>query len=820
LRLDVDRRPGSLSPHAHPAVHPGTYAIPPDNPWIGATAFNGSAVDPSAVRSEFWTVGLRNPWRMSFDDVTGQLWCGDVGQEAREEINLIVRGGNYGWNFREGTHDGPRANPPSTANFLLPVWDYGSTEGSAVIGGFVYRGARHPELYGTYLFADYVSGRIWSLSPDGSNPVSAGRVRLLARASNGGISSLGVDPATGAILLTFLGSGEVIRLVATPATANPVPATLSATGLFSNLATLTPAPGVVPYEPIASAWSDHATVRHWFAVTSTTGTFRQGASPENRWTHPDGTVWIQHLDLALTRGDPSTAMRVETRILVGSPGNYALTYRWNVEQTEATLVGDPGDDRDFTVVENGTARRQTWHYRSRSECHGCHSNSAGLVLGFNTLQLDGISTLPGGTTAHLLTALVQSGYLAATPAPVPSAQPTLVAPTDATQSLERRARSYLHVNCAFCHTIFSSASLDWTTLATRSLADTGLVGGLLRSDRGDPANRALIPGDTLHSEVLQRLSAPDGLRMPPYGTRERDLAGETLLAQWISALNSPLDATTPSRLANLASRAQIDSANPLIAGFVISPGSRKRVLIRATGPALALAPFNLTDTVADPQIRLYGPNSAQTLLATNDNWDATSAVTSSRVGAFPLAAGSRDAVIDRSLTGGSYTAVVTDTSNRAGLALVEIYDADPVNTAASSSFPRLINTSIRSQVSTGDGILIPGLVIGAGAPKTLLIRAIGPTLGDRPFNVPGTLARPVVTLFSGSHIVATNTAWHTAANAAQIRAATPQVGAFALPEGSADSALLLSLPSGPYTIQVSGAADTTGTVLVEVYEVP
>jgi hypothetical protein len=127
---------------------------------------------------------------------------------------------------------------------------------------------------------------------------------------------------------------------------------------------------------------------------------------------------------------------------------------------------------------------------------------------------------------------------------------------------------------------------------------------------------------------------------------------------------------------------------------------------------------------------------------------------------------------------------------------------------------------VRAQVGTGESVLIPGLVIGAGAEKTVLIRAVGPGIAVPPFNVAGALAEPVVTLFLGSQSVASNTAWNSAPNSAAIRDTARAVGAFSLAESSRDSAMLVTLPSGAYTIQVAGANNTTGVALVEIYEVP
>jgi glucose/arabinose dehydrogenase len=207
-RIDVDRRPGNLTPTDHPAVQPGTYSIPRDNPFVGATSFNGTPIDPAKLRAEFWAVGLRNVWRMAFDPQTGQLWAADVGQNSSEEIDLITRGGNYGWNYREARGRGPRAVPEGLT-FVEPIWDYPRGEGTSISGGFVYRGTKYPDLNGQYIFADYASGRIWALRPDGTRRVTADRVRQIAQVPSA--TSFGLDPHTGDILVTSLTQG-VLRL--------------------------------------------------------------------------------------------------------------------------------------------------------------------------------------------------------------------------------------------------------------------------------------------------------------------------------------------------------------------------------------------------------------------------------------------------------------------------------------------------------------------------------------------------------------------------------------------------------------------------------
>lgn len=151
LRIDVDHHDDGLA-----------YAIPSDNPFVGK----------QVARGEIWAYGIRNIWRMAFDRKTGDLWAGDVGQNIWEEIDLITKGGNYGWNLREGMH--PYVDPKTDAagsgprpDLIEPIWEYHHDVGKSITGGNVYRGKEVPELEGAYLYADYVSGRIWALWYDG-----------------------------------------------------------------------------------------------------------------------------------------------------------------------------------------------------------------------------------------------------------------------------------------------------------------------------------------------------------------------------------------------------------------------------------------------------------------------------------------------------------------------------------------------------------------------------------------------------------------------------------------------------------------------------
>jgi hypothetical protein len=352
--------------------------------------------------------------------------------------------------------------------------------------------------------------------------------------------------------------------------------------------------------------------------------------------------------------------------------------------------------------------------------------------------------------------------------------------------------------------------------ASTPLSLAGMVNGPLFSSTLTSAHRVIVPGDAGHSMLLRRMTGEGVPRMPPVGSNERDLTGESLVDQWISDLARP---RPTSRLLNLAARAHVGTGSDvLIPGFFVGGTGPKNVLVRAVGPALIQ--FGVGGALLAPRLSLF--DDRQQAIASNTGW-ATAANAADvrraaeRVGAFALPDDSADSALLISLPPGAYTAQAAGANNGTGVALVEIYDADAAPPAGAAA-PRLINTAVRAQVGTGANILIPGLIVGEGAAKTVLIRAVGPGLAA--FGVADALAEPIVALFAGSEAFVTNAGWNNAANAAEIRAAAARVGAFALVEGSRDSAMLIALSSGAYTVQVSGARGTSGVALVEVYEVP
>jgi uncharacterized protein (DUF1800 family) len=286
-----------------------------------------------------------------------------------------------------------------------------------------------------------------------------------------------------------------------------------------------------------------------------------------------------------------------------------------------------------------------------------------------------------------------------------------------------------------------------------------------------------------------------------------------MLAGLVAAATALHPAEYDQRLLSLSSRAQVGTGGAvMICGFSITAGAPKTVLLRAVGPQLAT--YGVTGALANPTLTIFDQKGA--VVQSNDNWsDVGANVTALRnaftaVNAFDLATGSNDAALLVTLPAGTYTAQVSGVGATQGIALLEIYDV--------SGSARLLSLSTRAQVGTGDGILISGLSVSAtGGPRHLLVRAIGPTLAN--YGVTGVLADPAVAIVDSKGTqIAANDNWGTPDTGGALARAFVQAGAFPLPAGSKDAALLVDLPSGLYSILVRGGSGTQGIALVEVYD--
>jgi uncharacterized repeat protein (TIGR03806 family) len=535
LRIDVDRPEAGQS-----------YSIPKDNPFV----------DLKGARPEIWAYGLRQPWKISFDRKTGDLWTGNVGQDLWEQIYRIERGGNYGWSVLEGSQPFRPERPRGPTPILMPIVEHDHANFRSITGGFVYHGQRLKELIGAYIYGDYDTGRIWMLRYDRQKKAVTEHRELF----DSSLRLVGfAEDASGELYLLDHMSGRISRLTPNPAAnqANQFPRRLSETGLFDSTREHRPAPGVLPYSVIAPQWCDGAVKERFLALPGESKIefeailYPQGApgAPAG-WKFPDGAVLAETVFLEMEAGKPGSRRRLETRLLhherlagseeVGDQYWQGYTYIWNDEQTDAVLLEDPqGRDRTFTIRDpkaTGGQRQQTWHFPSRTECTVCHNMAAKYALGMHTLQVNRDHDHGGGAANQLRTFERLGLFTRPLPAP-PEELPRLVDYRDGAQNLNLRARAYLHANCSHCHRKWGGGNAEFQLLATQDLSDTGALG--VRPGQGAfniPNARVLAPQDPYRSILYYRAAKLGPGRMPRIGSNVVDEAGIQLLHDWIAQL--------------------------------------------------------------------------------------------------------------------------------------------------------------------------------------------------------------------------------------------------------------------------------------------
>jgi len=545
IRIDVDGRPGNLVPNAWPGKA-GSYWIPADNPFVQTTRFWGRQLDKTKVRTELYAVGLRNPVRFGFHP-DGRLFAGDTGQIKREEINLVLPGRHYGWRLWEGTIRYDPAPIPAGQEMVPPIHEWGGDglRGCA-IGGIVYRGNRLPELNGQFLFADWSRGFVKAIrqAPDGTWPVQT-VIPHSARAV-----AFGEDPSNRDVLIVARDTAgtAVLRIVRSTPSAQPFPARLSDTKVFQDMASLTPAAGLRPYDVNVPFWSDGAIKRRWFSILDPNQkvTWRATAN----WSFPRGSLWVKHFDYETIAGDPASRRRIETRLLVnGSAGFYGVTYRWNAEQTDAFLVDPSGEtDEIGTTDSSGKPGVLRWRYPSQTQCMTCHYEAPGFALGFNTAQLNKDVATLDGTRANQLALLHREGWLNSAPAD-PAGLPKLYDAGSGDVTVEVAARSFLASNCAYCHQWYNGGAGRgmWDARITMPLSRTLLTLGTPADRLGNTTNTYLVPGNTNNSLIHRRVDDMTPIHMPPLavsGTPLRNDAGVSLLARWIAGTSFVVQRST------------------------------------------------------------------------------------------------------------------------------------------------------------------------------------------------------------------------------------------------------------------------------------
>ncbi|HWU87257.1 MAG TPA: PQQ-dependent sugar dehydrogenase, partial [Kofleriaceae bacterium] len=371
LRLDIEA----------PA---GMYKVPPDNPFVTA----------AGARPEIWSYGHRNPWRWSFDQASGELWVGEVGQDTWEEIDRVVKGGNYGWRTCEGFHKrGSTTALCNTPGLIDPVVEHPRSEARSITGGYVYRGSAMPSLVGTYIYGDFETGNIWALLFDADNKPAP---KVIATVDPQTLVSFG--QGNDGEVYTVQISGVVSKLVPSgPPPRDEFPLLLSETGCVDPKHPTRPAAGVIPYDVNTPLWSDGADKERWLAIPDGT-TIAIG--DDGDWDLPIGSVTMKTFSV---RGK-----RIETRLFMrhedGGWGGY--TYEWNDGGTDATLLAGA----KARPLDGGAA----WGYPSRNQCLQCHSRAAGGTLGLETAQLNREAVYPStNRLSNQLATLDHIGMLSA-----------------------------------------------------------------------------------------------------------------------------------------------------------------------------------------------------------------------------------------------------------------------------------------------------------------------------------------------------------------------------------------------------------------------
>ena len=531
LRLDV-----SNASAAHP------YQVPPGNPFIGQ----------AGVRAETWVYGCRNPWRITSDPVSGQIWVGENGQDQWEYAYLLRRGDNHGWSVLEGSHPFLSQRKLGPDKPVKPEIEHPHSEFRSLTGGVVYRGRKYPALAGAYIYGDFSTGRIWAMLHDGTNALWHRQIAVTGLS----ITGFGTDP-DGEVLIADHTTG-LYRLEAAPPRTDlpPFPKKLSETALFTSLQRMEPVPGVHPYEINAPQWADGAVTRHWLALPA-----GEPLIPLNvkSWNFPNETVLVQQLEWPRPNGD---AVRLETRLLVRLRNEWTgYSYIWRPGQDDADLATADGDDLDLSKLVPGDTG-PLWHVPSRAECMMCHSRAANYTIGTTTLQLnhrrsDGANQLERLEAAGILQndvagfeswlselhgrhsdATASGNLRPSVLLPKPAASvPAQVDPYDASAPVEKRVRSYLAANCAQCHVMSGGGNSAIDFDYSNSLEGLKLVGQKPQHWPFDIERPLLIaPGDPNRSVLYRRISQREEAAMPPLAINRVDQKAAEMFRAWILQL--------------------------------------------------------------------------------------------------------------------------------------------------------------------------------------------------------------------------------------------------------------------------------------------
>lgn len=541
LRIDVDHSDDGKN-----------YRIPADNPFV----------DLKGARGEIWAYGFRNPWRMSFDRKTGDLWVGDVGWELWEMLNRVERGGNYGWSVVEGRQSTNPEWPRGPTPILPPTIEVPHSESSSITDGLTYYGSRLKELHGHHIYSDYDTGKFWGFRFENGKVVGH---RELADTTHR-VVGFGEDNLGEFYILDHT-AGTIHQLVpnSQPDLSATFPRKLSETGLFSSVTAMTPSPGVLPYSINVEPWADHAVAERLVAIPNELSipNFFTTKALGVTATFPKDTVFAKTLSLDLQQGDASSRRRVETQTLHFDGIDWqTYTYQWNEDQSDAVLLAAAGAETTFDIVDAdapGGKRQQAWRFSGRAECQRCHNKWSGSALGFIPAQLNKEHRY-GSRLASQLDTLAHI-KIVETPPPTEK-RPRLANPHDSSADLEAKARSYLHANCSHCHRQHAGGAVLSMMHYDLPLEKTNMLGARpTQGTFGIHAAQVVAPGDPFRSVLLYRMAKLGGGRMPHIGSTEIDRDGIRLISEWVERL--PRDTTQESTADEAAAKLRAEETTEL-----------------------------------------------------------------------------------------------------------------------------------------------------------------------------------------------------------------------------------------------------------------
>lgn len=516
LRIDVH------SPPANPAVL--NYVIPPDNPFVN---------NPGA-RNEIFAYGFRNPFRWSFDALSGTIYLGDVGETRTEEINIVRAGENYGWPITEGFDCFMPSTGCDTTGITFPIDTRSHTTDDAVsiTGGYVSFTDAVPELYGMYLYSDAFAGKVWGLRYDGE---SVSDRMLLVESPGLSVFGFGQDSEGEVYVLDSGGDIFVLR----PADVQPdstfpfklsdIPALWNA-GLGIDQTDA----GILPYEPSAKLWSDGSLKERFMALPGLT---QAGYRSAGGFDFPDNTVVVKNFILPQDFRNPvNTGKRVETRLLVRNAGSWnGFSYIWNESETDAHLLAGSAT-RPFTLIDQSGAQFEyDYYYPSRSECFQCHTAVNNGIAGITAAQLNFDFAYPeSGVTDNQLRTLDHIGFFDQTlPAPIGSL-PAAPDPADTAATIADRAQAYLFANCVMCHQPGGPTPVNIDFRWGVPLSERNIFGiPPTHGDMGIVNARRFAPGRPDRSIIPLRMADLAAFRMPPLATSRVDTEAVDLIRAWI-----------------------------------------------------------------------------------------------------------------------------------------------------------------------------------------------------------------------------------------------------------------------------------------------